>query len=114
LGGGKILNIIRGMKPKKQLTIATLFAVSTFVLPAVVATTPAQALTCGVDAPPEWERPGGFCDALKSTGSLTTPVHGAPPAPVVKDPCINVGLLQMLRGLEIGERILVAELCQNV
>ncbi|WP_395817557.1 hypothetical protein [Devosia sp.] len=88
----------------KQLTIATLFAVSTFVLPAVVVTTPAQALTCGVDAPAEWERPGGFCDALKSTQSLATPVTGAPPAEVE---CVS--FLHMLRGLEIGGRILVAE-----
>lgn len=93
----------------KQLTIATLFAVSTFVLPAAFVTSPAQARTCGVDAPPEWERPGGFCDALKSTQSLTTPVPGAPPAPVVQDPCLNAGLLQMLRVLKIGERILVAD-----
>jgi hypothetical protein len=91
----------------KRIALASLFAISTFVLPAVVVTTPAQARTCGVDAPAEWERPGGFCDALKSTGSLTTPVTGAPPAPPAKVEC--VGFMHMLRGLEVGERILVAE-----
>lgn len=96
----------------KRLTIATLFAVSTFVLPAVIVTTPAQARTCGVDAPAEWERPGGFCDAVKSTQSLTTPVPGAPAPVVVQNPC-NVTLLQMLRGLRIGERILVADTCAD-
>ncbi|WP_395817560.1 hypothetical protein [Devosia sp.] len=93
----------------KQLAIASLFAVSTFVLPSVVVSTPAYALTCGVDAPAEWERPGGFCDALKSTQSLATPVTGAPPAPPAEvDECPDYGFLHILRGLKIGERILVA------
>lgn len=90
----------------KKIVAATLFAVSTFAVPAAFVATPVSAATCGVDAPPEWERPGGFCDALKSTGSLTTPVEGT--KEVECETYESGALLLLLRDLQIGDRIHVA------
>lgn len=87
---------------KKVVTVA-LFALSTFAVPTALVATPAIALTCGVDAPAGWERPGGFCDALKGTGSLSSPVEGAK-----EEDCEKYTYL-LLKGVPLGEAIRVAE-----
>lgn len=86
-----------------RLIAATMLAFSALVAPISVVSTPSLAQTCGVDAPEGWERPGGFCDALAGTSSLSLPVEGAPPSPLV-----DCKPLAWIDGLKFGERIHVA------
>lgn len=89
----------------KKLLVAALLSVSTFAVPTIFVAGPAQAYTCGVDAPPEWEREGGYCDQLGGNKSLTGPVEGK----VVECEATYLDLLDLLKSLEIGDEILVAE-----
>ncbi len=87
----------------KKLLFAALLSTSAFAVPTIFVAGPAQAYTCGVDAPPEWEREGGYCDQLGGNKSLTGPVEGTD--------CELVGFLEyqgMLRNLPIGAELLVA------
>ncbi len=88
----------------KKLLVAALLSVSTFAVPTFFVAGPAQAYTCGVDAPPEWEREGGYCDQLGGNKSLTGPVEG-----VDCTKYTYLDLLEMLKGIEIGDAILVAQ-----
>ena len=88
----------------KKLLFAALLATSTFAVPTIFVAGPAQAYTCGVDAPPEWERDGGYCDQLETNKSLTEPVDGVD--------CTSYAyleLLELLKTMEIGGEILVAD-----
>lgn len=91
----------------KKLLVAALLSVSTFAVPTFVVAGPAQAYTCGVDAPPEWEREGGYCDQLGGNKSLTGPVEGK----VVECAMTYLDLLELLKTLDEGEAILVADGC---
>ena len=87
----------------KKLLIAALLSSSAFAVPTIFVAGPAQAYTCGVDAPPEWEREGGYCDQLGGNKSLTGPVEG------VECNVTYLDLLDLLKTLEIGDEILVAD-----
>jgi hypothetical protein len=59
---------------------------------------------CDAGAPEAWFRPGGFCDALKSGGSLSGPVFGV---------CTEFEEIEpvVFNNFQKGERVHVAETC---
>ena len=89
----------------KKLLVTALFAASTFAMPTLLVTPPVAAATCGDSVPAEWKRPGGYCDQLGSKNSLTGPVEG-----IDCEKYTYLDLMEMLRGLDIGGEILVADM----